>query len=108
MREFRHSDMNGSLFKNDKKRRDRDPDYKGSGVIDDEDVWIAAWKKTSEGGRTYLSIAFTYKNDKEEPPRSSKRRAKQERTYSSRRDPIDEEREERDEDRDLLDDDIPF
>ena len=51
-----------SLFKNDKKENDAQPDYRGSGKqLDGSEVWVAAWIKTSASGTKYMSLAITAK-----------------------------------------------
>jgi uncharacterized protein (DUF736 family) len=52
----------GSLFKNDRKSGDKDPDYKGS-VVDatGNEFWLNGWKKTSSKGVTYLSLSMKAK-----------------------------------------------
>ena len=57
---FQHKDMRGSLFQNDKKTDDKQPDYKGSGTIDGLPVWISGWKQRSQKGTQYLSLSFSY------------------------------------------------
>jgi uncharacterized protein (DUF736 family) len=49
----------GSLFKNDRKSGDKDPDYKGSAVdTNGNEFWLSGWKKTSSKGTTYLSLSM--------------------------------------------------
>ena len=45
----------GSLFKNDK-LNDRQPDYRGSIMIGGKMYEVAAWARTSQNGRQYLSL----------------------------------------------------
>lgn len=52
----------GALFVNDKKQSDKHPDYKGNAVINGVEYWLAGWKRESQSGRKYLSIAFEPKD----------------------------------------------
>jgi len=48
----------GALFTNDRKEHDRQPDFRGSAVVNGQAVEIAAWRKTSANGKVYLSLKF--------------------------------------------------
>jgi uncharacterized protein (DUF736 family) len=64
MPQYEKRDNSGALFKNDKKGdNEKAPDYKGQGTIDGGDYWFAGWRKTSEKGTQYLSLAFTVKDE---------------------------------------------
>lgn len=53
---FKHNNMNFSVFKNDyKEEGDARPDYTGKGVINDKDVKLALWAKTSNDGTPFFS-----------------------------------------------------
>lgn len=60
----------GSLFANDRKEKETHPDLTGSIVVDGVEYWISAWKKTSQGGKKYLSVSVNPKNEK--PAKSSR------------------------------------
>ena len=63
---YEHNPNSGTLFKNDRKVKDSQPDYKGSGKDKDgNDIWISAWIKKSANG-SYMSLSFQPK-DGEEP-----------------------------------------
>jgi len=54
----------GVLFKNDRKAKDTDPDYKGSytngnGV----DNWLNAWLSKDKNGNTYMKLSTTPKDE---------------------------------------------
>lgn len=56
----------GALFKNDyKEEGDNKPDYKGPFTDENgEEKEIAAWLRTSKGGKTYLSVKVSEKREK--------------------------------------------
>ena len=57
-------DMKGVLFKNDKKGNERRPDYRGSCVINNVDMNISAWIKTSKKtGDKFMSLKFEAKGE---------------------------------------------
>ena len=58
----------GSIFKNDKKTKDTQPDYKGKVNVDGKELEIALWLKTSKAGTTYFSAAFNPPYVKSETP----------------------------------------
>jgi uncharacterized protein (DUF736 family) len=53
----------GALFKNEDKREERHPDYKGSLNVGGVDYWLSSWLKTSKAGAKYMSISVTPKNE---------------------------------------------
>ena len=62
----------GVLFKNEKKTNDMQPHYKGSGDRKGEDkFWMSAWLKKTKDGRTYMSFAFTDKEESVAPAPSN-------------------------------------
>jgi hypothetical protein len=48
----------GSLFKNDYKKTDSQPDYTGNGMFEGVEGKLSGWLKNSARGK-FLSIAFT-------------------------------------------------
>jgi uncharacterized protein (DUF736 family) len=58
---FETKDFTGALFRNDKKETDQHPDYKGSAVINQTEMWVSAWINTSAKGQKYMSLKFTEK-----------------------------------------------
>lgn len=47
----------GVLFKNDDKRDDKDPAYRGSINIDGKEFWLDAWlQKAKKDGKTFMSL----------------------------------------------------
>jgi uncharacterized protein (DUF736 family) len=51
--------MSGTLFKNEKKKSENHPDYTGSCKIDNVEWDIAGWKKTTNSGKSFLSLSFS-------------------------------------------------
>ena len=52
----------GILFENDRKRGDRDPDYKGSINVDGTDYWLSGWEKETKRGPA-LSLSVQPKDE---------------------------------------------
>lgn len=48
----------GVLFKNDRKRTETHPDYKGEINIDGVEFWLSAWIQKSRQGETYMSLSI--------------------------------------------------
>ena len=60
------NNMQGVLFKNDKKSTSKHPDYTGSCEIDETEYWVSAWIKTARGsGKKFMSMAYTRKESPE-------------------------------------------
>lgn len=51
-------EFSGALFKNDKKVKASQPDYRGVCEQGEQEYWISAWIKTSRAGKKYMSLAF--------------------------------------------------
>jgi hypothetical protein len=60
-------ELNGSLFKNDKKEQPNQRDYNGSCLINGVEMWISAWLKTGANGTKYMSLAFEPKQQQAPP-----------------------------------------
>lgn len=56
----------GALFKNDKKEKDTQPDYRGSLNVGGVEYWLSAWLKESKAGKKFMSLSVTVKEDKPE------------------------------------------
>ncbi len=60
----------GILFKNDRRRNDRDPEYAGSGDITCPrcnarfQFWLNAWVKAARTGAKFFSVSFKPKNSR--------------------------------------------
>ena len=79
----------GAIWKNDDKREDNHPDFKGSLNVDGREYWVSAWKRKEGAPAKAPALSFSVK-PKEAQPR--------------RPDPISSGRSLREE----LNDDIPF
>lgn len=55
----------GAIFKNDYKKTDQHPDYKGKCLVDGTEKEIALWLNESKAGKKYFSVKFSepYKNE---------------------------------------------
>lgn len=63
-----NNELQGSLFKNDKKTTDSHPDYKGSAQVNGEEFWLSAWINTSkDGAKKYMKLKFEPKQAQESP-----------------------------------------
>ena len=62
---YEQKNDSGSLFKNDKKEKEAQPDYKGTCVVDGVEKQMGAWLRESKNGVKYMSIKFSepYKKD---------------------------------------------
>lgn len=56
MADFKHKEMEGSLFENSYKERDSHPDMKGTIVFNNISYSVAAWKNTTKSGGKYLKL----------------------------------------------------
>ena len=56
---YENNNNSGSLFKNDRKQNDRQPDYTGNAIVNGKTMRISAWVRTSrDGSRKFMSLAF--------------------------------------------------
>lgn len=100
------NNMSACLFKNEDKRKDTDPGWKGSAEVDGVEYWAAGWVNEDNDGNKRINIKFTPKEDKS--PQQRNRERGQQRNMT-RRDPGDDRQGYgRGGDRDDMDDDIPF
>ena len=49
----------GAIFKNDYKKTEQHPDYKGKAMIDNKAKDVAVWLNESQNGKKYFSIKFS-------------------------------------------------
>jgi len=59
---YEHKPGTFTLFKNDKKENENQPDYKGSGMdLNGSECWVSAWVKRPEGKQPFLSCVTQVK-----------------------------------------------
>ncbi len=72
MAEYEHKAGNGSIFKNQYKENDNQPDYKGSIKLQDgSDKELAAWVKQDKNGNSFLSLSISDPYVKKDEPQQS-------------------------------------
>jgi uncharacterized protein (DUF736 family) len=49
----------GAIFKNDNKKAENHPDYKGKVNVNGKEMEVALWMKTSAKGVNYFSASFS-------------------------------------------------
>ena len=60
------NELCGALFKNNERRNDKDPDYRGQCEIDRVQYWISAWiNESRKDGSKFMSLRFTPKQTRE-------------------------------------------
>lgn len=74
MAEFQQKPETGTLFPNDYKKADNQPDWRGTFLDDNGKEWaLAGWNKTGKSGKTFISLKRSepYKKDaQEQKPKS--------------------------------------
>jgi len=67
---FEHNKNSGSVFRNDRKLADTDPDFSGSGNVDGVEYHISLWSNPGKNGKKgYFRLAFL---PVDKPARASK------------------------------------
>lgn len=64
---YEPKDNTGSLFRNEDKKAENHPDYKGQVLINGVSMWVAGWLKTTKDGSKFLSLSFQEKTAKPQP-----------------------------------------
>ena len=54
----------GVLFKNDEKKADNHPDYRGKINVNGTDFWLSAWIKEAKDKRKFMSLSVSPIEDK--------------------------------------------
>lgn len=54
----------GMLVENDRKSKDNQPDFRGWGNVNGQDVWISGWMKDSAKGE-FISLSFEERQSQE-------------------------------------------
>lgn len=96
---FERQDMTGSLFENDKKEKESQPDMTGVIQVHGEDLRIAAWMKESKSGKEYLSISIS-EFDPEYSGKSEKPATKSTKTSKKKAKPVEDDEDDDDTDED--------
>ena len=65
---FELKENSGSLFKNDRREKDTQPQAKGQAKIGGVLYWVSAWTKETNSGDKYQSLSFTPKDDQPRQP----------------------------------------
>ena len=58
---YEHKENTGSLFKNDRKETESQPDYKGSAKIGGVDYWVSGWINETNG-KKYVGLSVQPKD----------------------------------------------
>lgn len=70
---YEQKDNSGSLFINDKKDNENQPDRKGSIRVAGVDYWVSGWLKKTQQGQSWLSLSVTPKDKQSKPAKPAKR-----------------------------------
>jgi hypothetical protein len=57
----------GAIWKNEKKRGERDPDFTGSINVDGHDYWVSAWRRKEDAGERAPALSFSVKRKDGQP-----------------------------------------
>lgn len=69
---YENKDGEGALFKNDDKKTEQHPDYRGNLKLNGQDFYVSAWIKSSKDGKKkYMSLSVKPKQQREAPPQDS-------------------------------------
>ena len=58
-----NKDNSGALFREEDKKSEKHPDYKGNCLVNGQRMYIAAWINESQGGKKYMSLSFSAPNE---------------------------------------------
>jgi uncharacterized protein (DUF736 family) len=61
---YEQKDMTGSIFANQGKNKETQPDYTGTFKINNVEYSVAGWKKTANSGLEYVSYKIEEKEEK--------------------------------------------
>lgn len=73
---YKHKTNRGSMFENDHKTKEQQPDFTGSVDVNGTIYWISAWKDMSQAGKKKLSLSVKVQEERQlerqsqtQPPR---------------------------------------
>ena len=58
----------GSIWKNDRKEKDTQPDFTGTANIDGREYWVSAWKRRPDGKPGSPALTFSFKPKEQQKP----------------------------------------
>ncbi len=61
---FEHKENTATVFENDKKSSDNQPDFTGKGKVDGAMKEFALWKRETKGGKTMLFVKWSEPQEK--------------------------------------------
>jgi uncharacterized protein (DUF736 family) len=64
---WEHREGAGSLFKNNDKQKESQPDYRGDAMVSGTVMEIAAWIKEGKNGGKFMSLSIKPKEEREAP-----------------------------------------
>lgn len=62
----------GAIWKNDDKREDNHPDFKGSINVDGVEYWVSAWKRKEGAAAKAPALSFSVKPKEDQKPAPKK------------------------------------
>lgn len=65
---FQQNPNSGSLFRNDRKQQQNQPDHTGTCLVDGKEYYLSAWIKQAQSGSKFFSLSFTPKETQESKP----------------------------------------
>ncbi len=81
---YKHKPNRGSMFENDDKQKDSQPDFKGSIDVEGVIYWINGWKDTTMAGKHRLSLSVTHQEELDQPREQGQPRQPQGRQQQTR------------------------
>src|SRR5690349_2887005 len=67
------NNMSACLFRNEEKRGEKDPSWKGSAEVDGREYWVAGWVNENPDGSKRINLKFTEKEDLSPQQRNARR-----------------------------------
>ncbi len=70
-----NNENRGSIWKNEKKTTDTQPDFTGSLNVNGVEFWVSAWKRKEGAAATAPALSFSIKPKEVQPQQSISQRA---------------------------------